>query len=87
VVEEEDVMIDDISCIVIEIGYGGVSDTVDRKTVVDRKIDKFKSIAIEGAVKTNGKTAVRKDPARGSMATGEENIEELLNELQNEETN
>ena len=86
VVEEEDVMIDDISCIVIEIGYGGVSDSVDRKTVVDRKIDKFKSIAIEGAVKTNGKTAVRKDPARGSMATGEQSIEELLSELQNEET-
>ena len=85
VVEEEDVMIDDISCIVIEIGYGGVSDSVDSKTVVDRKVDKFKSIVIEGAVKVDGKNAVRKDPARGSMASGEQSIEDVLNELRNEE--
>lgn len=85
VVEDEDVMIDDISCVVIEIGFGELIENNEKVNVVERKVDKFKSIVIEGALKTNNGNAVRKDPTRGSMATGESEIEEALRELQNEE--
>jgi serine/threonine protein phosphatase PrpC len=84
VVEEEDVMIDDISCVVIEIGFGDLSVSNDVRNVVDRKVDKFKSIAIDTSAKRN--SAVRKDPTRGSMATAENEIEQALIDLQNEDT-
>ena len=51
----------------------------------DRKVNKFKSIAINEALMIEARHAVRKDPTRGSMANDEIAIQEALLELQNEE--
>lgn len=79
VIEEEDVMIDDISCVILEFS-NSLSD--EKLRIDERSTKKFKSIVIEHAIKT-GETgkAVRKDPTRGSMATDDSTISEALSEL------
>ncbi|OMJ88839.1 hypothetical protein SteCoe_9139 [Stentor coeruleus] len=85
VVEEDDVMIDDITCIVIELSYGEIIRRVETGDVKERQVNKFRSIVIENAVKSEMTGAVRKDKTRGSMAADQAVIEEALIELQNED--
>jgi serine/threonine protein phosphatase PrpC len=84
IIEDDDVMIDDISCIIIELFYGESVLKCDERRIEDRKINKFRSIAIENAVKGQ-MGVVRKDPTRGSMASEQAVIEEAIVELQSEE--
>ncbi|OMJ67134.1 hypothetical protein SteCoe_35784 [Stentor coeruleus] len=84
IIEDDDVMIDDISCIIIELFYGESVLKFDDRSIEDRKINKFRSIAIENAIKGQ-MGVVRKDPTRGSMATEQAVIEEAIVELQSEE--
>jgi hypothetical protein len=85
IVEDDDVMIDDITCIVIELSYGEVVRRVATGNVEERQVNKFRSIVIENAIKGEGTGAVRKDKTRGSMAVDQAIIEEALIELQNED--
>lgn len=84
VIEEEDVMIDDISCIVIELSSFETVKGSDRGIVEDRKVNKFKSIVIDSSLSTTESSkAVRKDPTRGSMANDEAEIAAALAEVNN----
>ena len=83
IVEDEDVMIDDISCVVIEI----VSmDTREGQNGVpgQRLVKEYKSFSVDGPMKIEGASAVRKDPKRGSMANDKKEIESALIELHEE---
>lgn len=82
VIEEEDVMIDDISCVILEFS-NCLNQKLDEKLEVEeRKVKNFKSFAIQHALQM-GKTekAVRKDPTRGSMANDDSTLTEALSEL------
>mmetsp|Transcript_9515 Transcript_9515/g.9477 ORF Transcript_9515/g.9477 Transcript_9515/m.9477 type:complete len:141 (+) Transcript_9515:324-746(+) len=89
VVEEEDVMIDDISVVIIEftsvepIGIG------ERTPRSDRNVQKFQSVTFESDI-IRPKNIVRNDPARGSIAKGDENneiLEAAIQVMQEEEGN
>ena len=85
VIEEEDVMVDDISCIVLEFNSIENIKILPDSTVADeRKVNKFKSIAISETFQIESGKAVRKDPTRGSMANDEEAVQEALLELESE---
>ena len=85
-IEEDDVMIDDISCIILELNsFENGKDNKTDTSSDERKVNKFKSIAIDEIVTIGSKNAVRKDPARGSMASDEAAIQEALLELHNED--
>jgi serine/threonine protein phosphatase PrpC len=85
VIEEEDVMIDDISCIILELNCIEPSKSNEIAQVDERKIDKFKSMAIDpsGIIETSN--PVRKDPTRGSMAAEVNPIIDALLEVQNDD--
>jgi Protein phosphatase 2C. len=74
VIEDEDVMIDDISCIVLELNSVEPVKIVNGVAVEDRKVDKFKSIAIEGTGVSRSSELDRKDPTRASMASAKSAI-------------
>mmetsp|Transcript_11381 Transcript_11381/g.11468 ORF Transcript_11381/g.11468 Transcript_11381/m.11468 type:complete len:96 (+) Transcript_11381:950-1237(+) len=88
-------MIDDISCIIIELS--NVVPTMSlgetAKARASRVLETWKSLAIDSEVYFGNKHAIRNDPARGSMTTGEiqnEVIEaamELLKEEEDGESN
>jgi serine/threonine protein phosphatase PrpC len=81
VIEEEDVMIDDISCIVIE--FSALEAKMLDVKAEERKVNKFKSIAIDSSeTSAESSKAVRKDPTRGSVANDSE-ISAALKELNN----
>lgn len=77
VVEEEDVMIDDISCVVLEFNALDVCSQA-KSPAEDRSVNKFRSIVIEDACRGQKGAVVRKDPTRGSMASDTTAIEEAL---------
>lgn len=69
VLENEDVCVDDISCLVIELTNVDPSEVVSiGRNVEDRKGDVFTSVAVEGVVNLMRNRAARNDPTRGSMA-------------------
>lgn len=71
-VEDEDVMIDDISAIVIEFtSIEPISSPDINLRVEDRDLKRFQSLVIDSEL-IKGKTVVRNDPTRGSVALGEE---------------
>lgn len=80
IIEDEDVMVDDISCVVIELNSIESPD-VWKGRKEDRKTSKFKSINIDLTVKNEAGKVVRKDPNRGSMTNDTEAIEAALEEM------
>ena len=78
VVEEEDVMIDDISCVIVEFISVGES---QGGAPGQRGVADYKSFSIDNPKVIEGANAVRKDPKRGSMANDDKAIEEALTGL------
>ena len=88
VIEAEDVIIDDISCIILEINSVEPSKSKipnNEVNIQERTINKFKSIAIENALNIVANNAARKDPTRGSTAVDKSAIELVLAELDSED--
>lgn len=79
VVQRDDVMIDDISCIVVEVGNVEPGERVEIPEK-ERAAEKQKSIAVNGIMQ-EGRGVARKDPARGSVTEANEDIEEVLGEI------
>lgn len=67
IVEEEDVMIDDISCIVIEFNSIQHEMITDSFTICDRNLNKFSSIIVETQFNIDDTVPARNDPTRGSI--------------------
>ena len=67
IVEEEDVMIDDISCVVLELGSVEPEVPGGSIGIADRELGKFKSIIVEAEIDIEDFILSRKDPTRGSM--------------------
>lgn len=69
ILENEDVCVDDISCVIIEMtnvdpGIGEVGLKIEERHAENV----FNSLAVEGVVSLNRNKAARNDPTRGSMA-------------------
>ena len=78
IIEEEDVTIDDISCIVIEMNSIEPKIPTPDVAIPDRQINKLKSIIVNNSFNIEDTIASRKDLARGSIIemNGYEVIEE-----------
>ncbi|CAG9332666.1 unnamed protein product [Blepharisma stoltei] len=90
IVEKQNAMIDDISCIIIELSnvVPTMSLGESAKARASRVLEPWKSLAIDSEVYFGNKHAIRNDPARGSMTTGEiqnEVIEAAMELLKKEE--
>lgn len=67
IVEDEDVMIDDISCIVIELSAVEPGLSIGVAKVSERKLDKRISMTLEETIKSDNLDPARKDMVRGSI--------------------
>ena len=82
VIENEDVMIDDISCVIIELGSISNEILNDREILIEeRKTSTFKTINLNTGPRPQSANVVRNDPTRGSMTSYAEEIEKALNDL------
>ena len=69
ILENEDVCVDDISCVIIELTKVDPSGEIRPVTIEERHHDMvFTSVAVEGVVTIGRNKAARNDPTRGSMA-------------------
>jgi serine/threonine protein phosphatase PrpC len=72
IVEEEDVMIDDISCIVIELTSVEPGNCQSQFKVKERKLESRISMTLEDTVKSDNLDPARKDMVRGSIVEASE---------------
>lgn len=77
IVEEEDVMIDDISCIIIELSSVEPGFPCEVQKIAERTLESRHSLTVEGYIKNTGLDPARKDIVRGSII--EVSDEELEN--------
>ncbi|OMJ93020.1 hypothetical protein SteCoe_4101 [Stentor coeruleus] len=75
IVEDEDVMIDDISCFVIELSSVEPGLPWDSENIVDRTVNTLKSIVICETFDIEDNQIVRKDPTRGSVMEDKTSLE------------
>lgn len=76
IVEEEDVMIDDISCIIIELSSVEPGITSDTQKLPERTLETRNSLTVEGLINSSGLDPARKDIVRSSIIeVSDEDIE------------
>lgn len=74
IVEEEDVMIDDISCVVMELTAVVPEIPGESIGIADRDLAKVMSIVVQGSFNIEDYIASRKDPTRGSVISTLEDV-------------